>query len=209
MELRLTPPLFLLFLQIGGQKIEKYFGDGQDLNVEINYIKEKTPLGTAGALSLFPGRISSPVLVTNGDVLTEVKYSELLAFHEKHQGFATMAVQLHRWEHPFGVVEIEGIQIKGVQEKPLSQAYVNAGIYILSQQAIRKIPHGKVIHMPDFFLYLKRRNKRLLAYPLHEPWQDLGRPEDLVKINNKKKEAQGASLASWPDRKTLEPGFFS
>ena len=170
---------FFICIHYLGQKIEKYFGDGQDLNVEINYIKEKTPLGTAGALSLFPGRILSPVLVTNGDVLTEVKYSELLAFHEKHQGFATMAVQLHHWEHPFGVVKMDGVEIQNIEEKPTSQAHVNAGIYVLSPNAIRSLPRDKITQMPDLFMRMKKKKKRLLAYPLHEPWLDVGRPEDL------------------------------
>jgi NDP-sugar pyrophosphorylase family protein len=162
-----------------GHQVERYFEDGRKWGVKIKYIKEKTPLGTAGAVGLLPQAVVEPVVVTNGDVLTEVKYGDLLEFHRKHSGFATMAVQLHRWEHPFGVVKIDGAEIDAIEEKPIFQAYVNAGIYVLSPSAIRILPRNKSINMPDLFSLLKIRKKKLLAYPLHEPWLDVGRPADL------------------------------
>lgn len=175
---------FLICIQYLGHQIERYFQNGEKWGVEINYVREKKPLGTAGAIGLLSGLANKPLVVTNGDVLTEVKYGDLLDFHEKYQGFATMAVQLHRWEHPFGVVKIEGVEIRGIQEKPLSQAHVNAGIYVLSLGATRAIPRNKPTQMTDFFLALQKRKKRLLAYPLHEPWLDVGRPNDLLKADN-------------------------
>lgn len=177
---------FFLCIHYLGDRVQKYFQNGKKWGVEINYIKEKKPMGTAGAVGLLPGGTRLSVVVTNGDVLTEIKYGELLDFHEKHQGFATMAVQLHRWEHPFGVVQIDGVEIRQIQEKPLSQAHVNAGIYVLSSNAVRALPLNKPIHMPDFFLGLEKRKKRLLAYPLHEPWLDVGRPLDLLRASRLK-----------------------
>lgn len=175
---------FFLCIHYLGDRVQKYFRTGRKWGVEIDYVKEKRPLGTAGAVGLLPGGIREPVVITNGDVLTEIKYGELLAFHEKHQGFATMALQLHRWEHPFGVVEIEGLEIKGIQEKPLSQGHVNAGIYVLSPSAVRCLPRNRPVQMPEFFLAMKKKGKRLLAYPLHEPWRDVGRPRDLLETGH-------------------------
>lgn len=177
---------FFLCIHYLGSQVERYFRDGKKWGVEIRYVREKKPLGTAGAVGLLPRGIDVPVVVTNGDVLTEVNYGDLLDFHEKHQGSATMAVQLHRWEHPFGVVEIDGVEIRGIQEKPLSQAHVNAGIYVLSPEAVRSIFPNRSMHMPDLFLFMQRRKKRLLAYPLHEPWLDVGRPLDLLRASRLK-----------------------
>ncbi len=176
---------FFLCINYLGGKVERYFRNGDKWGVKIRYVKEKTPLGTAGAIGLLPGPYHHPLLVTNGDVLTDVNYGDLVDFHEKHQGFATMAVQLHRWEHPFGVVEFDGVEIQKIQEKPLSQAHVNAGIYVLSPHALRALPRNRAIHMPDFFVEMKKRKKRLLAYPLHEPWLDVGRPSDLFNAQKK------------------------
>lgn len=171
---------FFLCIHYLGSQVERYFRDGKKWGVEIRYVREKKPLGTAGALGLLPKGIDVPVVVSNGDVITDVKYGDLLDFHVKHQGFATMAVQLHRWEHPFGVVEMNGIEVLRIQEKPISQHHVNAGIYILSSDAIKSIDKKKSIHMTDFFSKSKRKRKKILAYPLHEPWLDVGSPKDLL-----------------------------
>jgi len=184
---------FLCIHYLGGQ-VERYFRDGKKWGVEIRYVREKKPLGTAGAVGLLPRGIDVPVVVSNGDVITDVKYGDLLDFHEKHQGFATMAVQLHRWEHPFGVVEMNGIEVLRIQEKPISQHHVNAGIYILSSEAIKSIDRKKPQNMTDFFSKSKEKKKKILAYPLHESWFDIGKPEDrniveshLIRKKQKKK----------------------
>lgn len=172
--------LFFLCIHYLGGQVERYFRDGKKWGVEIRYVREKKPLGTAGALGLLPRGLNMPVVVSNGDVITEVKYGDLLDFHEKHQGFATMAVQLHRWEHPFGVVELNGIEVLQIQEKPISQHHVNAGIYVLSPNALKYLQFKKPIQMTNFLSILKKRKKKILAYPLHEPWLDVGRPQDLL-----------------------------
>lgn len=171
---------FFICLHYLGYKIENYFQNGEKWNVEIKYLREQSPLGTAGALSLLPSNLNQPIIVTNGDVLTEVKFSELLAFHEKHQGLATMAVQLQKKENPFGVVEINGIEVEKIEEKPVSFNHINAGIYVLSPKALNQLQFKKPIQMTSFLSTLKKRKKKILAYPLHEPWLDVGRPQDLL-----------------------------
>ncbi|MDB9357950.1 sugar phosphate nucleotidyltransferase [Nodularia spumigena] len=89
--------------------IEEYFGTGEKLNVEITYMREKAPLGTAGALSLLSSLPEEPFIVTNGDILTDIRYGDLLNFHHQHQATATMAVRAHEWQHPFGVVQMQGL----------------------------------------------------------------------------------------------------
>ena len=80
--------------------IENHFSDGTHLGVKIHYLREETPLGTAGALSLMETRPKRPFVITNGDVMTDIRYSELLDFHIRHAANATMAVRLHEWQHP-------------------------------------------------------------------------------------------------------------
>jgi dTDP-glucose pyrophosphorylase len=182
---------FVLALHYLGHQIEDYFGDGDRWNIRIEYLREKTPLGTAGALSLLTPKPEHPIVVTNGDVLTDIHYGELLDFHERHHALATMAVRQHEWQHPFGVVHTEGVEIVGLEEKPVHRTYVNAGIYALDVSVLNLLKNGEACDMPTLFDRLQAKGKRTIAYPMHEPWLDVGRPDDLpradiLKTQNKK-----------------------
>ena len=107
---------FVLAVHYLGEMIEEYFGDGSRWQVKIEYLREEEPLGTAGAIGLLEGKPDTPFLVTNGDVLTDIRYGELLDFHSRHNASATMAVRLHEWQHPFGVVRTKGLDIIGFEE---------------------------------------------------------------------------------------------
>lgn len=176
---------FIISIQYLGQIIEDYFGNGQHLGVNIEYIKESIPLGTSGALSLLMDRPKHPFIVTNGDVLSEINYSELLKFHVRHDAMATMAVRLHEWQHPFGVVQTQGVDIVGFEEKPITRTYINAGIYALNPEALGIMTPNRRSDMPTLFEQLQSKGNRTIAYPMHEPWLDVGRPEDLKQANAK------------------------
>ena len=163
-----------------GHMIEDYFGQGERLNVQIDYVREKSPLGTAGALSLLTQRPCTPFIVTNGDVLTDVRYGELLDFHVHHHAIGTMAVRAHEWQHPFGVVQTNGIDIINFEEKPVTRSYINAGIYALSVEALSVLSSNVHCDMPSLFERVKAVGGRTVAYPMHEPWLDVGRPSDLA-----------------------------
>jgi dTDP-glucose pyrophosphorylase len=169
---------FIISVGYLGHMIEAYFGDGSRWNVEITYLREDHPLGTAGAIALLRPRPLEPFVVTNGDVLTDVDYSEMLDFHTRSGAAATMAVRLHEWQHPFGVVFTKGVDIVGFEEKPVSRTYVNAGIYVLGAGALDCLSEGEHCDMPTIFERLKDAGARTIVYPVHEAWMDLGRPED-------------------------------
>jgi NDP-sugar pyrophosphorylase family protein len=112
---------FVFAIRYLGHMIEDHFGDGGDWGVEIDYLREGEPLGTAGALSLLKPGPGEPFIVSNGDVLTAIRYGEMLDFHVSHDATATMAVRLHEWQHPFGVVHTEGLNLVGFEEKPVDE----------------------------------------------------------------------------------------
>lgn len=174
---------FIISVRYLGHMIEEYFGNGDRLSVKINYLKEDSPLGTAGALSLLNPRPDSPFVVTNGDVLTDVQYGEMLDFHNRNNARATMAVRVHEWQHPFGVVHTDGIEIVGFEEKPLAKTHINAGIYVLSPNVLDDMGYGERCDMPTIFERLLAKSQRIVAYPMHEPWLDVGRPSDLEIAN--------------------------
>jgi NDP-sugar pyrophosphorylase family protein len=177
---------FVLSIQYLGHIIEDYFGNGDRLGVRIDYLRESTPLGTAGALGLLSPRPELPFIVTNGDVLSDIQYSKVIDFHQRHSAVATMAVRLHEWQHPFGVVQTQGVDIVGFEEKPIARTHINAGIYALSPEALAAINKNTHCDMPSLFEQLQAEGKRTVAYPMHEPWLDVGRPDDLDRANAQK-----------------------
>jgi dTDP-glucose pyrophosphorylase len=172
---------FVIAIHYLGHMIEEYFGTGERLGVQIDYSREKSPLGTAGALGLLNPLPNAPFVVTNGDVITDIRYGELLDFHTRHAAIATMAVRMHEWQHPFGVVQTQGVEIVGFEEKPIARSHINAGVYALDPAALRVLTANAHCDMPTLFERLQTSKKRTVAYPMHEPWLDVGRPDDLKK----------------------------
>lgn len=169
---------FLLTLHYLGHVVEDYFGDGSRFGINVSYVREERPLGTAGALQLISPRPAEPIVVTNGDVLTDINYSELLDFHLRNKASATMAVRIHEWQHPFGVVQTKGLEIIGFEEKPIYRSHVNAGVYVIEPDILDMLPQGVPCDMPELFEATRQAGKRTIVYPMHEPWLDIGRPSD-------------------------------
>ena len=174
---------FILAIRYLGHMIEDYFQDGSFWGVEIDYLREQSPLGTAGALRLLTETPNAPFLVTNGDILTDVRYGELLDFHIRHAAIATMAIRQHEWQHPFGIVQMKGVNIVGFDEKPISLTHVNAGIYVLDPNALNFLHHGEHCDMPTLFERIRLEGLHTIAYPIYEPWLDVGEPNSLAVAN--------------------------
>ena len=174
---------FVLAIHYLGHMIEDYFGNGERFGVLIDYLREQSPLGTAGALRLLNPRPNAPFMVTNGDVITDIRYGELLDFHIRHDAAATMAVRVHEWQNPFGVVHTQGVEIIGFEEKPVARSHINAGVYALDPTALNVLSADAHCDMPTLFGRLQAQAKRTVAYPMHEPWLDVGRPDDLSRAN--------------------------
>lgn len=173
---------FVLAIHYLGHMVEGYFADGKRLGVRIDYLREPTPLGTAGALGLLNPRPEAAFVITNGDVITDIRYGELLDFHIRHNAAATMAVRVHEWQHPFGVVQTQGVDIIGFEEKPVARSHINAGVYALHPDALNLLSGDTHCDMPTLFERLQAESRRTVAYPMHEPWLDVGRPDDLAAV---------------------------
>lgn len=175
---------FFISVNYLAEKIEKYFGNGAALGVEIDYLKESSKLGTAGALSLLPGRPELPLLVMNGDVLTRLNFAAMLDFHNLNQAAASMGVREYNWEVPYGVIKTEGNRLTAIVEKPVQHYFVNAGVYVLSPEAVAAVPgNGARYDMPALFEQLMAMGRNTVAYPIREYWLDIGQPQDLEKAN--------------------------
>lgn len=157
--------------------ITQHFGDGKNFGVEIEYVKEDQPLGTAGALGLMEGCME-PLLVVNGDILTRVDFRAMLQYHREHRAQMTVAVRAHEVPIPFGVIETEGVQVTRVVEKPRITHFVSAGIYLVDPAVCGQVPRGEPTNMPDLINRLVAQGKMVVSFPVHEYWMDIGQTED-------------------------------
>lgn len=169
---------FYLSVNYLAEAIQDYFGDGSRHGVEIRYLRESKRLGTAGALSLLPDRPNDPLVVMNGDLLTRVRFDQMLKFHEEHAATATMAVREYDFQVPYGVVNIDGTRITSIDEKPVHRFFVNAGIYTLAPESLEHIPADMFFDMPTLFEQLQANGQATSAYPLREYWLDVGRLDE-------------------------------
>jgi len=176
---------FLLSLNYLGQMIRDHFGNGSAHGVEIAYVEESEPLGTAGALSLIQPRPESAFVVTNGDVLADIDYRELIEYRERHDAHGVMAVRMYEWANPYGVVQMRGVDIMGFAEKPISRSHINAGVYAFAPSVLDYLMHHCYCDMPTLFDRLREAGHRTVAYPMHEPWLDVGRPDDLKRAHQR------------------------
>jgi len=157
--------------------IHNHFGDGRSFGVDIDYVEEDQPLGTAGSLSLLQ-ESNDPLLVINGDILTKVDFRAMVDFHHEHEAEMTVAVRPHEVQIPYGVVETDGAIITGITEKPTIQNFINAGIYLLNPNVRRLVPEGEKYDMPDLIQRLINEGRCVASFPVHEYWLDIGQLDD-------------------------------
>ena len=163
--------------------IKHHFGDGRAFGVEINYLEEITPLGTAGPLGQLPPGLARPVLVLNGDILSKVDPARLVEFHRDAGAAATMGVREYEFQIPYGVVDIDDSEIRGLREKPVSRQFINAGIYVLDQSALDLLPPDSASDMPALFAACRVAGLKTLAFPIREYWVDIGHIDDYRRAN--------------------------
>ena len=181
---------FIIAINYLGEIIEKYFKDGQKFGVKIEYLHEDFPLGTAGALSLLSSKPERAFIVTNGDVITDINYSDFLEYHIAQNAAATVAVHTHEFQIPYGVVQINGLEVESYEEKPIVSSLINAGVYALEPDILDYIKEQRHRDMPEILDISRDLKKKVIVYPLHESWIDIGRPIDL-EIANKNKFREG------------------
>lgn len=161
------------------EQIEAYFGNGSDWGVEISYVHEENPLGTAGALGLLPKDITNlPIIMMNGDLLTKVDFELLLNFHTEQQGIATMCVTEYEYQVPYGVVTLQDHQLESMIEKPLQKYFVNAGIYVVTPELIKQVKENQIIDMPALLESEIGKGEKVSVFPVHEYWLDIGKFND-------------------------------
>ena len=166
------------------EAIKKHFGNGEKFDVRIDYMEEKTPLGTAGPLGLLPKRPKQPFIVMNGDIITNIDFSGFLSHHTENSAVASVAMRTYETEVPYGVIENEGYRITDIAEKPKRRQQVSAGIYVFEPKVLDHINANQPLGMPDLLKKLIRSGDNVVGFPIHEYWVDIGRLEDLHRASS-------------------------
>lgn len=159
--------------------IEAYFGKGRQWGVNIQYVREDRPLGTAGALQLIEN-LADDFLAINGDTLTQLDFRQLFQFHRKKKAAATIAVKERVVKTDFGVVEFNAKnELLKYIEKPQHTTYVSMGINIFQKRCKNYIKNLEAITMPELLLRLKASTEKVCCFKTSCLWLDLGRLDDL------------------------------
>jgi NDP-sugar pyrophosphorylase family protein len=161
-------------------RISAHFGDGHDFGIDLQYLVETEPLGTAGALRLVADH-DGPLLVVNGDILTSVSFAEMLDFHRSNGAELTVGMRRCELQLPYGILDCDGPMLRAVREKPTQEFWANAGIYIVEPGARDLIPAGHRFDMTDLVTSLLQAGRRVAGFPILEYWLDIGQPADYIR----------------------------
>ena len=172
-----------------GEMIEEHFRDGRDYGCHIDYLREKEPLGTCGSLSLLPRVPEHPLLVLNGDILTQFNVEQMLAFHREGHHKVTMGTKDYFHTVPFGVVEASNNAITQIREKPTHSWLINSGIYSLEPDLVDRIPKDTQFFMPVLIEDCLASGERVGAYHIGSDWLDIGRHKELKRARGEESNA--------------------
>jgi GTP:adenosylcobinamide-phosphate guanylyltransferase len=165
------------------EQVRKSVAEIADPGVEIAFVEEEQPLGTAGALGLLP-TLRSPILVMNGDILSEINLEALFAWHARHGNEVTVATHLHEVHVPFGLAHFADQALNFLEEKPTLRLPVNAGIYVFQEERLADIPKDQCWDMVEWLNQLSKRGV-VGHFPIVEEWNDIGSLEAYQRLAGK------------------------
>ena len=169
---------FYLAVNYLGHMIEEYCGDGSRWGVDIRYIHEEKPMGTAGALALLEAQ-EHPFIVMNGDIITKTNFRALL---EPCVGdvLAVMGAREYTYTVPYGCLSVIGDEIIRIDEKPVQRHFINAGLYAFAPEVLDYLPQNQYFGTPDVFASLIQAGKSTRYFHITEEWIDIGTMDDLA-----------------------------
>ena len=163
------------------EQIEAHFREERQ-GIKIKCVQEKEYLGTIASIKLIPDLKNDDILVMNSDLFTNIDFEDFFYnFLEKNADMSAAAIP-YAINVPYGIFELKGRNIQGIQEKPTYHYYANAGIYLIKKSALALIPTGAFFNATDLIDLLVSHGKTVVRYPLVGYWIDIGKPEDYQKV---------------------------
>jgi dTDP-glucose pyrophosphorylase len=167
-----------------GHLIEEYFGNGDSKNIAISYIREDQPLGTIGAVSLIKNLNYKYLLVMNSDILTNIDYEDFFMEFITEDADMAVATIPYKVDIPYAVLETKQNKVIDFKEKPTYTYYSNAGIYLIKKDLLKLIPYNLFFNATDLMELIINSGKKLISYPMHSYWLDIGKHDDFEKAQN-------------------------
>lgn len=168
--------------------IENFFGDGSKYGVKLTISKEEKPLGTAGPVKLLQNDLDDPFLVMNGDILTQLRYSELYEFACLRDTLLTIGTTEIVTPFQFGNIKTDGDLVIGIDEKPNIRTTILAGIYVFKPELLDIIPDNTLYGMDRLITDMLSNSLPISHYPIKEYWLDIGQVKDYEKAQEIYKE---------------------
>lgn len=166
---------------LANQLIE-YFGNGNERDLNIKYVKEDKPLGTIGSILLVDHFDHDDIIVMNSDLLTNIDYADFFKCYRECGADMAVAATSYHVDVPYAVLEVnESNSVKSLKEKPRYTYYSNAGIYILKKEILKMIPENQFFDITDLMDRILEMNLKLVTYPINGYWLDIGKHEDYKK----------------------------
>jgi NDP-sugar pyrophosphorylase family protein len=167
-----------------GSQIKEFMTSYPIDPIDLEYLEEDRPLGTAGSIIYAGQREKDPIVVVNGDILCDIDFTDLLHFHEKNKAVITIATNRYEIANPYGVINTnDADEVQTLVEKPVAVTYVNAGIYVISPNALSELNAGDFMDMTDLIEIQLANKRKVMAYKKEFFWNDVGTPSDLKRLN--------------------------
>lgn len=165
-----------------GEKIEEAIGNGDEKEMDIKYVYEREKkLGTIGALTQIDTNESEDILIMNSDLLTNINFFDMYDYFKSADLDMLIGSIQHQIQVPYGVLLLEGSDVKEIKEKPIHDYYCNAGIYLIRGEFLKYIPKGIAYNATDLIDQLILKGKKVGHYPIEDYWLDIGSHEDFKK----------------------------
>lgn len=164
----------------GEPTIEQHFGDGSRLGVKLQYLHDRQSEHPGGVNSL--GASGLPLLIVSGDILTRVDYGAMLEYHREHRADLTMAVQARDPDSAREVVDTDGVCVQSIRDQDRPGCFVNAGIYLLSQEICGRLSAGSLQCMSELIRQLVSEGLKVVSFPIHEYWMSIGSMLDYQRL---------------------------
>jgi len=174
-----------VFLSVNylAEKIEASIGDGSEFGLTVQYVREQEAMGTAGSISLVPDvQQFEDLLIMNADLIVDMDFHYFIKDHRESDNDLTVAVHEHVTQIPFGVVRMKDGLLTAVQEKPIYNDLVSAGIYCVSNRVTSQIANSP-LDMPELINSSISRGQKVGAFSTHRSWIDIGNREDLSRAS--------------------------
>ena len=165
--------------------IKAFFGDGEKFGIKIRYSHEEKPLSTVAPIKLIEG-LPDDFLVMNGDLLTDLDFTDLYRFHQEKQSLLTVAAYHRKTKIDFGVIEVDdqSLTAKAFREKPEYDFHVSMGVYAMKKEILEMVPYNEPFGFDNLMYTMLEKNKPVSIYNYEGYWLDIGRPDDYEKACN-------------------------